>query len=101
MNRRRFLKAASAAPIVVALPAITVAKVDEKKVEKATESKHDQGWPKLMVGDVVAKSQLHSGFLLVNDAQTIHGMVVAADNYTYTVAFIESPDTKRLFRYRR
>ena len=97
MNRRGFLKATATVPVVAVLPAISVAEIDEKE----TEAKRDQGWPKLLVGDVVARSELHDGFLLVNDEQTIHGMIVAADDYTYTVALIESPETKRLFRYRR
>jgi len=100
VNRRGFLKATSAVPAVALLPSIAVAKADEKK----TEVKCDQGWPKLMVGDVVARTTdpdpSHNGFILVNDEQTIHGMVVAADDYTYRVALIESPETKRLFRHR-
>ncbi len=107
MNRRGFLRASAAVPVVAVLPALAVAKIDEKVPEDKREDvmvKRDQGWPKLKVGDVVARTgdpdEFHNGFLLVNDRQTIHGMIVAADDHTYTVALIESPDIKRLYRYR-
>jgi len=97
MDRRKFLGAAAAASGVAVLPEISAAKAGEKE----TAVKREQGWPKLMVGDVVARSEMHGGFLLVQDQQTIHGMIVAADDYTYTVALIDSPEVKRLHRYRR
>ena len=96
MNRRKFLQTAAAAPAVVALPEISATRADAKEAVVRGE----QGWPKLMVGDVVARSTMHDGFLQTCDEQTIHGMVVAADDNTYTVALIESPE-RRLFRHRR
>ncbi len=100
MNRRNFLKVTAAVPAIAVLPAITVVKADEKAPEVEVKTvTNGQGWPKLMVGDVVVKSEMHDGFLLVHDTQTIQGMIVAADDYTYTVSLIDSPDTKRLWRH--
>ena len=106
MDRRKFLSGAAAVPVVAALPIVVEASKKEvlDELKKETFVRAEQGWPKLLVGDVVSRSELHGGFLLCQDDQGIDGMVVSSDDYEYSVALIkrENPNAKgRLFRHRR
>ena len=97
MDRRKFLGVAAAVPVAASLPAMADEQINVIQYSQPN-IKCDQGWPKLLIGDTVAKSELHGGFLLTVDTQTIDGMVIKADDNEYTVSLIEAPD--RLYRRR-